>query len=117
MMLLLIGFLSGIIGGMGIGGGTILIPFLIFFSSLTQQQAQGINLFVFIPTAIVALTTHIKDKNINFKIAIPLIISGIIGAFFGSYLAVNISSEKLKNFFALFLFLMGSYEIFSKVKK
>lgn len=116
-MLLVIGFLSGIIGGMGIGGGTILIPFLIIFSSLNQQQAQGINLFVFIPTAIVALLTHIKDKNINFQIAFPLIITGIIGAIFGSYLAVSISSSELRNFFALFLFIMGSYEIFSKVKK
>ena len=59
----LIGFLSGIISGMGIGGGTILIPALLFLTDITQQQAQGINLIYFIPTALTALMTHQKQTG------------------------------------------------------
>jgi len=117
MTLIIIGLISGIISGMGIGGGTILIPSIIIFTTLTQKQAQGINLIVFIPIAIVALFTHFKNKNIDFKIAVPLIIFGLIGAFLGSNIAVNISSNVLRLLFSVFLFSMGFYELFKKAKK
>ncbi len=117
MILFFIGLISGIIGGMGIGGGTILIPGLILFSQLNQQQAQGINLIVFIPTAIIALITHSRNKNIETKIIIPLIVSGLLGSILGSILAINITSNVLKKLFAIFLLFMGMYEIFSKSRK
>jgi len=56
MVLFLIGLASGIISGMGIGGGAILIPALVFFV---------------IPTAVIALIVHIKNKRVNFKLTIP----------------------------------------------
>ncbi|QZY56504.1 sulfite exporter TauE/SafE family protein [Crassaminicella profunda] len=115
-MLIVIGLLSGIIGGMGIGGGTILIPALIMFTTLTQQQAQGINLLAFIPVASIALITHIKNKNVETSISLPLIILGILGSILGSFLAVNLSSDLLRKFFGIFLFFMGIYEFFYKDK-
>lgn len=117
MKLFIIGLLSGLISGMGIGGGTILIPGLIIFTDLSQQQAQGINLTVFIPIASVALITHFRKKNIDIKTASLIIITGAIGAFFGSFLAMHISSPILRKIFAIFLFMMGLYEIFGKKKK
>jgi len=117
MKLFIIGFLSGIISGMGIGGGTILIPGLIIFSNLNQHQAQGINLAVFIPIAIVALITHYREKNIDIKTAIPIIFTGIIGAFIGSIIAIKMAPHFLRKIFAIFLLSMGVYEIFYKSKK
>jgi len=116
-MLLIIGFLSGIISGMGIGGGAILIPALVIFSKISQHQAQGVNLIVFIPISIVALITHFLNKSICLKLAVPIIISGILGAVIGSSLAVNIPSATLRKMFGVFLFFMGCYELFSKVKE
>ena len=55
--IIVIGIVSGMISGMGIGGGTILIPALLFLQDMNQQQAQGINLIYFIPTAVIALIT------------------------------------------------------------
>ena len=52
MILILIGLISGIISGMGIGGGTILIPALTIILSMEQNTAQAINLIYFIPTAV-----------------------------------------------------------------
>lgn len=71
-----IGFFSGIISGMGIGGGTILIPALLFLTEVNQQQAQGVNLIYFIPTAVVALITHRKNGTLDLKTAKAACTSG-----------------------------------------
>ncbi|MBS4539637.1 sulfite exporter TauE/SafE family protein [Clostridium sp. D2Q-11] len=114
MKLILIGFLSGILGGMGIGGGTILIPALIFFVSITQQQAQGINLIVFIPTSIIAIFIHYKNKNLETKIILPIIITGLVGSIFGSIVATKIEPENLRKIFGVFMLLIGIYQFFNK---
>ncbi|MGI6113086.1 MAG: sulfite exporter TauE/SafE family protein [Mahellales bacterium] len=114
MLLVLIGLLSGIIGGMGIGGGTILIPALILLIGLKQQMAQSVNLLSFIPTAIIALVIHWKNKNIKWKLALNIILLGIVGAIIGSYLAVYLSPGLLKRLFGIFLLIMGVYEFFRK---
>ena len=111
-----IGFFSGIISGMGIGGGTILIPALLFLTEISQQQAQGVNLIYFIPTAITALITHQKKGSLDWKTAKPLAALGLMGAAAGAFLAVSLESEVLKKVFGGFLFLMGLSEIFKKKK-
>lgn len=111
-----IGFFSGIISGMGIGGGTILIPALLFLTGIDQHQAQGVNLIYFIPTAITALITHQKKGNLSWKTAKPLALMGLAGAAAGALLAVSLDSEILKKIFGGFLFLMGLSEIFKKKK-
>lgn len=114
---IIIGLLSGVISGMGIGGGTILIPALAIFLSVDQHMAQGVNLLYFIPTAIVALIVHIKNKSINYKIAIPIVLLGIAGAVGGSFLATRMDATLLKRLFGAFLAAMGFYEIFKKDKQ
>jgi hypothetical protein len=79
MLLFIIGVVSGFIGGMGIGGGTILIPSMIFLVRTPQQIAQGINLASFIPTSLAAVFVHSKRRHVRFKIAFLLILSGIPG--------------------------------------
>lgn len=111
------GLCSGIISGMGIGGGTILIPALTMFLNIDQHRAQGVNLLFFIPTAIIALIIHKKNKNLDFKIATPLILTGLIGAAIGSFVAISINAQLLKRLFGVFLFFMGSYEIYKGFKK
>ena len=78
MALIITGFLSGIIGGMGIGGGTILIPIMTIFLGFDQKTAQAVNLIYFIPTAITALTIHIKNKQIEKNNLWLLIVFGIM---------------------------------------
>lgn len=112
--LILIGFLSGIISAMGIGGGTILIPFLVLITSVEQIQAQGINLMVFIPVAIVALFVHKKEGNLVTKYTKKIVPFGIIGAIIGSLFALKIDQSKLRVFFGIFLLFIGLYEFFKK---
>lgn len=114
ILFLIIGLLSGIISGMGIGGGTILIPALSIFFDLKQHTAQNINLIYFIPTAIIALITHTKSGNIEKKVLWKIIIFGFFGAVIGSIVAINLDSYILRKLFGFFLLFMGICEIFKK---
>lgn len=116
MILFVTGILSGIISGMGIGGGCILIPALVIITSIEQHAAQSINLIYFIPTALVALAVHIIKKNIEFKIAVPVALAGMIGAFAGSKLAISMEGGFLRKLFGTFLLVVGIYELVKSAK-
>jgi uncharacterized membrane protein YfcA len=117
MLLFLIGLASGIISGMGIGGGTILIPALVIFVHPDQHIAQSVNLLFFIPTAVIALIVHIKNKRVNFKISIPVAFFGLMGAYLGSKIAFSLPGTSLKKYFGVFLLVLGFYEMIRKDKK
>ncbi|GFI61717.1 hypothetical protein IMSAG049_00880 [Clostridiales bacterium] len=112
--LALIGLVSGIISGMGIGGGTILIPAIAMLTDISQQSVQGINLIYFIPTAVIALFIHIKSGNIEKTVVKPIVLYGIIGAVIGSFIAISLDSSILRRIFAVFLIFMGIAEIRKK---
>lgn len=117
MLLFLIGLASGIISGMGIGGGAILIPALVIFYRPEQHIAQSVNLLYFVPTAIMALVIHIRNKRIQVRTALPIVLSGFAGSFLGSKLALALPGAVLKKWFGVFLLAMGIYEMFRKGKK
>lgn len=70
--------MAGIVSGMGIGGGAILIPVILWVTDVTQQQAQGVNLLYFLPTAAVALVTHVKNGSVETPVAKSLIWTGLL---------------------------------------
>ena len=111
MLLTIIGFFAGIIGGMGMGGGTILIPALILFAHIDPKIAQSINLLSSIPMTIFALIVHIRNKNVVFSLVIPIAIFGVLGAIFGSFVANYLSSQLLRKVFGIFLLIIGCLEI------
>lgn len=115
ILLIVAGIISGIIAGMGMGGGTLLIPILTIFFKFKQQLAQGINLLAFLPCAIVSLIIHCKNKLVNFKIGVPIIITGVIASVFGSILAINLESEMLKKLFGGFLLAIGLIQLFLSI--
>lgn len=116
IILFIIGFFSGIIAGLGIGGGAILIPALTLFLDMDQKTAQSINLIYFIPTALIASITHFKNKNIKKDSLIKLILFGFSGVFLGFFIINNISNDSLRKIFGVFLLIMGLMEIFRKGK-
>lgn len=117
MFEILIGTISGFISGMGMGGGTILILCLSMFMDIEQHIAQATNLVFFIPTSIIAIVTNIKQKNIDFKVGIPIAISGIIGAIIGAFYASKTNVKDLKKYFGVFIGLIAIWEIYYLIKK
>lgn len=109
----LFGVISGIVAALGMGGGTILILLLGIFTNMKQHLIQGTNLVFFIPTCLVAIFMNVKNKTINFKKAIPIIISGILGAIVGSKISFMIDNKSLKKYFGIFLIIISIFEIYS----
>jgi uncharacterized membrane protein YfcA len=97
------------------GGGTLLIPILTIFLAFEQKNAQAINLFVFIPMALVSLIIHIKNKLVDFKVGIPIICTGVIFSVLGSTLADGIENNVLKKFFGVFLLIVGIDQAISTI--
>lgn len=109
-LLILYGILGGLLGGMGMGGGTLLIPLLTILGGLSQIESQGINLISFTLMAIVSIIIHAKNKLIDYKVAIPIIITGVIFSLLGSLLANSINTLTLKTLFGVFLVALGLFQ-------
>ena len=111
VLFILAGCVAGVLGGMGMGGGTLLIPLLTIFLGVEQHVAQGINLISFIPMAIVALILHIKNKLVDFKGVIFVIISGVVFSVLGTIVAKIIEGETLTKVFGGFLIILGILQL------
>lgn len=116
-MEVLIGVVSGIVSGSGQGGGTILILCLTLFYGIDQHKAQATNLIFFVPTAISAIIVSIKEKNIKWKVVVPVIISGMISALIGAYFSTKTDVKSLKKYFGIFLAIIAIYEIYNYTRK
>ena len=117
MLKMLIGFISGIVSGTGMGGGTILILCLSIFLEINQKTAQATNLIFFIPTSIAAIYINMKQKNINIKLAKQIIFWGIIGTIIGALIAQKINVTVLKKMFGIFLAIIAIHEIYLLIKE
>lgn len=117
MLEIFTGIISGAFSGTGMGGGTILILILSVFMGIEQHVAQATNLVFFVPTSITAIITTMKEKLINWKIGIPVAISGIAGAIFGAKISVSMDVNRLRKYFGIFLILITIYEIYSLIKQ
>ena len=117
MVEVLIGLVSGIVSGTGMGGGTILIFLLTFFMGIDQHVAQATNLIFFIPASIVAIIVNIKNKNLDIKNGIIISIFGILGAIIGANISLNMPVNILKKCFGIFLSIITINEIYSIIKQ
>ncbi len=113
---IILGLFAGTFSGLiGIGGGIIIIPVLIFFFGFTQHQAQGTTLALLIPPiGLLAAYTYFKNGYVNFKVAIFVCIGFFIGGLIGSKIAVNLSNEILQKIFGGALLIIGIYMILKK---
>lgn len=117
MSQILIGIISGIISGTGMGGGTILIFLLTFISGVEQHIAQATNLIFFIPTSIIAIIVNIINKNVDLKLAILISIFGILGAIIGANLSIHTNVNDLRKYFGIFLAIIAMHEIYTIIKE
>ena len=110
------GIISGIVSGLGMGGGTILILIFTIFLNIEQHIAQATNLIFFIPTAIIAIYINKNQKLLDMKTGMIIGISGIFGAVIGSIISNKLDSQNLKRYFGIFLVIITIHEIYSYIK-
>ena len=106
MILLLIGLFAGILSGLvGVGGGLIIVPALIFFLGYTQHQAQGTSLgLLLLPVGILAVLNYYNKGYIDIKVVAIMSIAFILGGWLGSKIALRLPADTVKKIFAVFLF-------------
>jgi uncharacterized membrane protein YfcA len=106
LILILIGLSSGILSGLiGVGGGIIIVPALIYFLGLTQHEAQGTSLaLLLLPIGILAVMNYYNKGLIDVKVVGIMAVAFVLGGWLGSKLALSISEAALKRVFAVVLF-------------
>jgi uncharacterized membrane protein YfcA len=105
LLLAVIGLAAGVFGGMvGLGGGVIMIPAMIYFLGMNHISAQGTSLAVMLPpVGILAVMNYYKSGQINLKYALIIAIAFTIGGYFGSKIALTIPVATVKKIFGLAL--------------
>ena len=116
IIVLLIGLSAGVVSGaLGVGGGIIIVPSLIFFLGFSQHMAQGTSLAILLlPTGILAVLQYYKHGYVDFKVALILMALFFIGAYLGSLLSVNIPDKLLRKIFGIFMLLVSIKMIIGK---
>jgi uncharacterized membrane protein YfcA len=116
IIIIVIGIVTGVVAGMlGIGGAIIMIPALVFFLGFSQQMAQGTSLAVMLPpVGILATYNYWKAGHVDWKVALILAATFIIGSYFGSKFALTIPQVTLKKIFGILLLLVAARMLFWK---
>lgn len=116
ILYLLLGLFAGIISGLiGIGGGIIIVPALVYLFGLTQHQAQGTTLALLVPPiGLLAAWTYYKHGYVNLTIAGFVCLGFFVGGLLGAKIAVGLSNVILRRVFGFALLLVGLYMIFER---
>lgn len=100
-----VGVLSALFG---IGGGLVMVPFIVLVLDEGQHLAEGTSLLVIVPTAIAGVIAHSRRGYVDFRAAGLLAAGGVFGAVVGALIALSIGESELQKAFAIFLVLMGA---------
>jgi len=113
----IVGFVTGVIASMGLGGGFVLMMCMIGLAGIQQRAAQGINLLFFLPIALLSLIIHIKGGLIDKTLVKKYLLGGIVGAVLGTLASHIVPNELLSKLFSLFLLAFGLRELFVSGKQ
>lgn len=109
LILLTVGLVAGFLSGLvGIGGGLIMIPVLVYFLNYSQQQAQGTVLFMFLlPISILGVINYYKAGFVDYKTALIMSVTFVVGGYFGSKLAISLDQKVIKQVFGAIMVALG----------
>lgn len=113
---LFIGLAAGLLsGGMGVGGGIIVIPSLVFAMGFTMKEAQGTSLALMtMPVMLIATINYYKAGSVNWKVALLMACTFVIGGYIGSKLSIHVPDKLMRKIFGVFMIIAALKMIFSK---
>lgn len=119
IILLLVGIAAGMLSGLvGVGGGIIIVPALVFFLGFSQKMAQGTSLgILLLPVGILAVVQYYKQGYIDWKVVLIISTAFLVGSYFGSKIALRLPQETIKKIFAVFMILIAIKLLFFDKKK
>ena len=114
IILLLVGLAAGTLSGMvGIGGGIVIVPALVYFLGFSQLNAQGNSLaLIMLPVGFLGVIQYYKMGHVNYNVVLILAAGFILGSFFGSRISLSIPQEAVKKIFAILLIVIACKMLF-----
>ena len=114
LLLLLIGLVAGVLSGViGIGGGIVIVPALVYFIGFSQRTAQGTSLAILLlPIGLLGVIQFYKAGYVDVKVTAIIALAFFIGSYFGSRIALTVPQELLKKCFAVLLMVIGIKMLF-----
>jgi uncharacterized membrane protein YfcA len=114
LIVILIGVGAGMLSGLvGVGGGLIIVPGLIFFLGFSQHSAQGTSLgLLLLPAGILAVLQYYKHGDIDFRVVGILAVGFLVGGYYGSKLALSLQQDTVKKIFAIFMIIVAVKMLF-----
>jgi uncharacterized protein len=114
LIIIMVGVAAGMLSGLvGVGGGIIIVPSLVYFIGFSQKTAQGTSLgLILLPVGILAVMQYYKQGHLDIKVVGVLAIGFLAGSYFGSKIALTISQETLKKVFAVLMILIAIKMLF-----
>jgi uncharacterized protein len=114
IILILVGLVAGMLSGLvGLGGGVIIVPALVFFVGFSQHQAQGTSLgILLLPAGIFAVVNYYQKGYIDVKAVLLLFVGFLAGGYLGSKLSVSMPESTLKKVFAIALLVIAGKVLF-----
>lgn len=116
LILLTVGLAAGMLSGLvGVGGGIIIVPALVYFLGYSQHAAQGTSLFMLLlPTGFFAVMNYYQKGYVDWRVALIIASSFLAGGFLGSKIAISIDQNMIKKIFAAFIIIVGAKMLFWK---
>jgi uncharacterized membrane protein YfcA len=119
LILIIIGVCAGLLSGfVGVGGGMVIVPGLIYLLGKGQLEAQGTSLAVImLPVGILGVMNYYKAGNVNVYFALVIAIAFVLGSYFGSKYALKVPEHKIKVIFGIFLLYIAGRMLYSGATK
>ncbi len=119
LILILVGIAAGMLSGLvGVGGGIIIVPALVFFLGFSQKMAQGTSLgILLLPVGILGVIQYYKQGYIDWTVVLIISAAFLIGSYFGSKIALRLPQDTIKKIFAIFMILIAIKLLFFDKKK
>lgn len=116
LILLLLGLFAGVLSGLvGVGGGIVIVPALVYFLGMNQHTAQGTTLVLFlIPVSILGAYNYYQNGNVEIKYALIIASTFVIGSYFGSKVAISLDQTVVKRIFGIIALVISIKMIFGK---
>lgn len=114
LIIILVGIAAGILGGLvGVGGGIIIVPALVYFIGFSQKTAQGTSLgLIMLPVGILGVLQYYKQGHVDFRVVGLLAVGFLAGSFFGSKIALSLPQDTVKKIFALLMIVIAVKMLF-----
>ncbi|AFS78056.1 putative permease [Gottschalkia acidurici 9a] len=113
LKILFIGLITGIVNGLfGSGGGTIVVPALVFLLHIEDHKSHATAISIILPLTIISTFIYFRNGIIDFKVALIIASGGIIGGYIGAKLLNKVPRSMLRKIFGLFMIIAGLRMVF-----